>query len=174
MLERNEKREQFNTQPSSGKKVFLSVVILAIAIAVVAGWSMFGAQVAGGPEIVTAAQDGQIRLSASDFSDGKARFYRFQGKSGPVDFFVVQSKDGVIRSAFDTCDVCYKALKGYRQEGDEMVCNNCDQKFRTDKINVVKGGCNPAPLKRQQTGETLVIAASDIETGAWYFKGAVN
>lgn len=174
MSERNEKREQFNTQSTSGKKVFASGAILAIAIAVVAGWFIFGEQVADGPEIVTAAQDGQIRLAASDFSDGKARFYRFQGKSGPVDFFVVQSKDGVIRSAFDTCDVCYKALKGYRQEGDEMVCNNCDQKFRTDMINVVKGGCNPAPLKRQQAGDTLVIAASDIETGAWYFKGAVN
>ncbi|MDH3870419.1 MAG: DUF2318 domain-containing protein, partial [Desulfuromonadales bacterium] len=87
----------------------------------------------------------------------------------PVDFFVVRSHDGVIRSAFDTCDVCYKARKGYRQEGNEMVCNNCDQRFRTDKINEIKGGCNPAPLQRQLIGETLVLSTSDIEKGAWYF-----
>ena len=31
-----------------------------------------------------------------------------------------------------------------------MVCLNCDQRFPTDKVNVVKGGCNPAPLKRSQ------------------------
>jgi uncharacterized membrane protein len=75
----------------------------------------------------------------------------------------------VIRSAFDTCDVCYKARKGYRQEGNDMVCNNCDQRFRTDKINEIKGGCNPAPLQRQLIGETLVLSTSDIEKGAWYF-----
>ncbi len=84
---------------------------------------------------------------------------------------MVKSHDGVIRSAFDTCDVCYKALKGYRQEGNEMVCNNCDMRFKTDKINVVKGGCNPAPLQRQKAGDKIVIAAADIEKGGWYFKG---
>ena len=64
--------------------------------------------------------------------------------------------------------------KGYRQEGNDMVCNNCEQHFRTDLVNVVKGGCNPAPLRRQQVGETVVIAVNDIERGAGYFKTAVN
>jgi uncharacterized membrane protein len=124
--------------------------------------------------VVTAGADGKIRFAAADFNDGKARFYRLKAQSGPIDFFVVRSHDGVIRSAFDTCDVCYKSLKGYRQEGDDMVCNNCDQRFKTDMVNVVKGGCNPAPLQRQQVGETIVIVVNDIENGAWYFKGAVN
>jgi len=174
MSERETKREQFNEKPSSGKKLLAPVVVLVIAVVAVAVWFLFGAQTAGGPEIVSAGQDGLIRFAAADYNDGKARFYSFKGETGPVDFFVVRSHDGVIRSAFDTCDVCYKALKGYRQEGDDMVCNNCDQRFKTDMINVVKGGCNPAPLQRQQVGETIVIAANDIKSGAWYFKGAAN
>ena len=173
MSERETKREQFNEQSSSGKKMMIPIV-LVLAVVAVGGWFLFGQGGVGGPTLVEAGQNGKISFAAADFTDGKAKFYRFQGQSGPVDFFVVKSTDGVIRSAFDTCDVCYKALKGYRQEGHDMVCNNCDQRFPTDKVNIVKGGCNPAPLQRQQAGEKIVIAAIDIERGAWYFKGAVN
>jgi uncharacterized membrane protein len=174
MSERTTKREQFNEQPSSGKKILAPIAVLILAVIAVGGWFLMGPKAAGGPEVVSAGQDGMIKFESTDFSDGKAKFYRFNDQSGPIDFFVVRSHDGVIRSAFDTCDVCYKALKGYRQEGDEMVCNNCDMRFKTDMINVVKGGCNPAPLKRQQVGKTVVIAANDIQRGAWYFKGATN
>ena len=31
-----------------------------------------------------------------------------------------------------------------------MVCNNCGQKFSSDLINEIKGGCNPAPLERTE------------------------
>jgi len=174
MSEREAKREQFNEKTSSGKKLSAPVAVLVLAIVAVSGWFFLGPTAVGGPEVVSAGQDGMIRFAADDFNDGKAKFYRFQAESGPVDFFVVRSHDGVVRSAFDTCDVCYKALKGYRQEGDDMVCNNCDQRFKTDMINVVKGGCNPAPLQRQQAGEKIVIAANDIKAGAWYFKGSAN
>lgn len=174
MSERETKREQFNEQPSSGKKILAPIAVLILAVIAVGGWFLMGPKAAGGPEVVSAGQDGMIKFESTDFSDGKAKFYRFNDQSGPIDFFVVRSHGGVIRSAFDTCDVCYKALKGYRQEGDEMVCNNCDMRFKTDMINVVKGGCNPAPLKRQQVGKTVVIAANDIQRGAWYFKGATN
>jgi uncharacterized membrane protein len=83
----------------------------------------------------------------------------------------VKSIDGIVRAAFDACDVCYKSKKGYRQEGDNMVCNNCNQKFRTDQVNEVKGGCNPAPLNRRIEGTQVVISGQDILKGAWYFGG---
>ena len=169
MSERESKREQFNQKSVSGKKFLAPVIVAIVALAAVGGWFLFGQSTVGGPELVSAGQDGKIRFNAPDFNDGKARFYRFKGQTGTVDFFVVRSHDGVLRSAFDTCDVCYKARKGYRQEGDDMVCNNCDQRFRTDMVNVVKGGCNPAPLQRQLIGETLVLSTNDIEKGAWYF-----
>jgi len=172
MSERDAKREQFNEKPSSGKK-FLIPIVLVLAV-VAGGWFLFGQSVLAGHETVQAGQDGKLHFAAADFADGKAKFYRFEGNSGPIDFFVVRSQDGVIRAAFDTCDVCYREHKGYRQEGNDMVCNNCDQHFRTDLVNVVKGGCNPAPLQRQQDGEAVVIAANDIELGIGYFKNAVN
>jgi uncharacterized membrane protein len=174
MSEREAKREQFNEKPSSVNKLLIPVVLLVLAVAAAGGWYVLGQKTPGGHESVQAGQDGKLRFAAADFADGKARFYRFEGSSGAIDFFLVRSQDGVIRTAFDTCDVCYRERKGYRQEGNDMVCNNCDQHFRTDLVNVVKGGCNPAPLKREQVDETVVIAASDVERGIGYFKTAVN
>jgi uncharacterized membrane protein len=87
-----------------------------------------------------------------------------------VTFFVLKSDDGVIRSAIDACDVCYRAGKGYEQSGDEMVCQNCGMRFPSAKINEVKGGCNPAPLTRVIEGDKLVIAMADIDQNSWYCK----
>jgi uncharacterized membrane protein len=171
MSEREAKREQFSEETKSGNKLIIPIIVAIFAVIAAGGWFLFGAQSAGGPNVVNADQHGKIYFNADEYSDGLAKYYRYNGKNGPINFFLVKSHDGVIRSAFDTCDVCYKALKGYRQEGNEMVCNNCDMRFRTDRINVVKGGCNPAPLNRQQVSGQVVIAAADIEKGAWYFKG---
>ena len=119
-------------------------------------------------ETVTPA-NGRVVFDAADFSDGKAAYYTADVGGKPVNFFVLKSSDGVIRAAFDACDVCYPARRGYRQEGDFMVCNNCGQQFSSDRINIEKGGCNPSPLDRHVENDTLIIAASDIAKGARYF-----
>ena len=75
----------------------------------------------------------------------------------------------MVRAAFDACDVCFGAHKGYRQQGDLMICNNCNQQFPSVKINEVKGGCNPGPLERTVEGTDLVIRSTDIAAGSGYF-----
>jgi uncharacterized membrane protein len=89
-----------------------------------------------------------------------------------VRYFVLKSSDGVLRAAFDACDVCWPENKGYFQRGDYMVCRNCGRKFASIKVNEVKGGCNPAPLERSVVGEKLVIQMKDIELGKRYFNFA--
>lgn len=171
MSNREEKRAEFNNDERSGLKKFIPVIVAVVVLAGVTGWFMNGS-IASSPDGVTKVEphaDGNLRFAINDFADGKARFYRYQTEKGPIDFFLVKSNDGVIRAAFDSCDVCYRELKGYRQEGGEMVCNNCDQRFRTELVNEVKGGCNPAPLQRQQAGQQIMITAKDIETGSRYF-----
>ena len=80
-----------------------------------------------------------------------------------------RSSDGIIRAAFDACDVCWPAGKGYYQEGDYMVCRNCGRRFASVLVNEVKGGCNPAPLNRGVTGDKLLINVNDIVEGKQYF-----
>jgi uncharacterized membrane protein len=112
-----------------------------------------------------------VTIPVSQFANGKAHFFSYTQGEVSIDFFAVKSGDGVLRAAFDACDVCYRDKKGYRQEGDEMVCINCGQRFSTDRINEVKGGCNPAPLTRVVAGDYLVIHESDLRLGARYFEG---
>lgn len=99
----------------------------------------------------------------------KAKFFQAKVGGTPVRFFVMRSSDGVIRSALDSCDTCASKLKGYRQQGDFMVCNNCDQRFPSTKINVLRGGCNPVPLNNSVDGDVLNIKVADIQLGARYF-----
>jgi uncharacterized membrane protein len=115
--------------------------------------------------------NGQLEISVSEISDGKAHHYQVQADDGTmVDFFVLKSADGILRAAIDACDVCFRSGLGYYQEGDNMVCKNCGQKFASNKINVIKGGCNPAPLDRTIAGDKLVINMRDINMNSWYMK----
>ena len=152
----------------SRKSTFMGLGI-ALAIIAVAGFIVFGGGSGGGFTPV-AAEAGVVKIPVGQINDSMAHYYTYKASNGkPINFFVMKSSDGVMRAAFDACDVCYREKKGYRQEGDVMVCNNCGQRFPSTKINEIKGGCNPAPLGRTVQGDTLVINASDIEQGGWYF-----
>jgi len=110
-----------------------------------------------------------LKIQISKINDGKAHYYKTKAKDGTmVSFFLLKSNDNVIRAAIDSCDVCYRSGKGYIQDGDHMVCTNCGRRFVSDKINEVKGGCNPAPLERIIEGDTLVISMADINKNSWY------
>jgi uncharacterized membrane protein len=114
-------------------------------------------------------ENGLVRIPIKTINNGEAHYFSFKAQGRDIHFFVLRSRDGVIRAAFDACDVCFPKRKGYSQAGDFMICNNCGQRFHSTKINVLKGGCNPAPLRRMNDGEYLVIAANDIFTGYRYF-----
>lgn len=111
----------------------------------------------------------EIVFSAELFNEGKAKYFEQEFSAGTVRYFMVQSTDGVVRAAFDACDVCYRSKRGYMQVGDLMVCNNCGQAFPTNLINVEKGGCNPAPLEREVRGDNVVLKITDIEQGLRFF-----
>jgi uncharacterized membrane protein len=119
--------------------------------------------------LVEADESGWIRLPVSTFDDYAAHYYTYMLNDRPIEFFVLKSADGIVRSAFNACDVCYRSLKGYGQEGQIMVCNNCGSQFPADQINVVRGGCNPSPLERSVEDDDLVIHEDDIIVGVSYF-----
>jgi uncharacterized membrane protein len=104
------------------------------------------------------------------FRDGKARHFQYIAGNGmTIKYFILKSSDGVIRAAFDACDVCWPAAKGYYQDGDFMICRNCGRRFASVRVNEVRGGCNPAPLSREIVEGKLVIKVGDILEGKQYF-----
>jgi hypothetical protein len=112
----------------------------------------------------------EVAYPVKDFQNGKVRFYSYPaGNGATIKYFVLKSSDGVIRAAFDACDVCWREGKGYEQKGDFMVCKNCGRRFASVRVNEVQGGCNPAPLMRTIRGDKLVLQVKDILEGKPYF-----
>ena len=110
-----------------------------------------------------------VRIPLKALDSGKALFLSLESEGRQFYYFALKSPDGAYRAALDACDVCYRTNRGYRQELDEMVCNNCGQKFASDKIGEVKGGCNPHPLARRIEGPYLVIGKAEIVARKDYF-----
>lgn len=119
--------------------------------------------------LVAADGSGMVRFAVEEFDDNEAQHFTYVHDGEPIEFFVLKSIDGVIRAAFNACDVCYGAKRGYSQDGEAMICNNCGLSFPANRINIVQGGCNPAPLDRQIEGDELVINVADLATGARFF-----
>ncbi|WP_428559339.1 MAG: Fe-S-containing protein [Solidesulfovibrio sp. DCME] len=114
-------------------------------------------------------QGDAVTIPLADVSDGKAHFYAVTAGGKEVRFFAVKSADGKVRTAFDACDVCFPEKKGYRQEGEFMVCVNCGRRFHGSKVGEVHGGCNPAPLAAEVTGDSLRVPMAALTAGASYF-----
>lgn len=152
------------------KRSHLAVAAITV-IAIVSSFSLAFAWNFTVPAQEIKPVNGAFAFPVSAFADGKARHFEYKiSPNERVRFFIVKSTDGVIRAALDACEVCHRAKKGYVQQGNDMICVNCGLKFRTDKVNEVKGGCNPHPLNRTINGDTLVISQQEIAAGLPYFQ----
>ncbi len=110
-----------------------------------------------------------VKIPLKTLDSGKALFLSLESQGRQMYYFALKSRDGAYRAALDACDVCFKSNRGYRQEGDLMVCNNCGQTFPSNRVAEIKGGCNPHPLAREVDGQYLVIKKADIAERADYF-----
>jgi len=114
--------------------------------------------------------NGAVAIPIAKVSDGEAHFYRFPDSGKELKFFVVKGRDGVIRTAFDACDVCFREKKGYVQQGETMICRNCNMRFAISRIGPhAVGGCNPSYLPHRQLSGNIIISVPDLKAGARFF-----
>jgi hypothetical protein len=101
-----------------------------------------GAQGAGGGVIA----DKDVVIQVEEISS-TAKFYQTSVEGTRMEVIAVKASDGSIRTAFNTCQVCYDSGRGYYiQDGSALVCQNCGNRFRMDQVEAVSGGCNPVPI----------------------------
>jgi len=167
---RAQKRAQFE-EPRS--RTSLHLILAGVALVAVIAVAAFAVMNRGGgtPATATTASTpgGDVTMPVSQVNDGKAHFYTYDANGTTVKYFVLADKTGKVRAALDACEVCYGQKKGYHQQGDAMQCNNCGKIFPSAKINVITGGCNPIPLGRSISGDTLTITTNSLQGGAQYF-----
>jgi len=79
-----------------------------------------------------------------------------------MEILAVKAPDGTIRTAFNTCQVCYASGRGYFvQYNTVLVCQNCGRRFRMSQVERQAGGCNPVPIfsaNKTVTAETITIS----------------
>ena len=145
------------------KRNTLIAVVTVIAVAVTSYTIFFSNEDENNTTASTDAVingNGDIEIPISDITD-QAVFYAYDELDTKMEVIAVKASDGTIRTAFNTCQVCYSSGRGYYvQEGDSLICQNCGNRFRMDDVEVTKGGCNPVPIYDEQTeanSETIII-----------------
>ena len=171
-----EKREAKKSEVlGTGSKSHRPFILMAAGAVVIVGIAVFiflQQGTATGPvtaQTSSSSTASQVTFPASLFEDGRARHFEHVDGKFTIRYFILKSSDGIIRAAFDACDVCWRAGKGYYQDGDYMVCRNCGRRFASVLVNEVKGGCNPAPLNRTYKDGKVIIQVKDILEGKQFF-----
>ncbi len=105
-------------------------------------------------------------IPISDLSE-KATFYPVKVDGTEMEVIAGKDSQGKIRTAFNTCQVCYDSGNGYyRQLGEELVCQNCGNSFTMDVVGETGGGCNPVPILE----ENRIVTASEIQISYEFLK----
>lgn len=120
-----------------------------------------------------AANSGNLKIPKSEVSE-IAKFYAYNAGNTNMEVLAVKASDGTIRTAFNTCQVCYDSGRGYyKQQGNELVCQNCGNRFKLDRIEKLKGGCNPVPIlieNKTEDDENIIISQAFMEENKVLFE----
>jgi uncharacterized membrane protein len=144
----------------------IAVIVIAFAIKLPSKTNNKTAE--GNSDQVSVVKDNDIVIQTKDITE-TATFYPANINGTDLEVFAVKATDGSIRTAFNTCQVCYSSGKGYyKQEGDKLVCQNCGNQFGTDDVEVVKGGCNPVPITSEYktVSDDTITISKDVLTQA--------
>lgn len=165
------KMEEIGKSMGKSKKALFKWSALTVTVLLLGGGVVFALTIPGlGKGEKVKPENGSVSIQLSKVADGKAHFYRTDVGGKEIGFFLVKGSDGALHTAFDACDVCYRDKKGYFQDGDFMVCKNCNKKFAIVRIGPhAIGGCNPSYLPHRQSAGNVVISVTDLKTGARFF-----
>lgn len=105
-------------------------------------------------------ESGVITINKADITK-TATFVPVTSNGTYMELIAIRASDDTVRTALNTCQVCYASGRGYYEQlGDVLICNNCGNQFTIDQIEVVKGGCNPVPVlndMKDETEDTITI-----------------
>lgn len=98
--------------------------------------------------------EGDIVISKDEVGK-KVSFYPYEIDGINMEVMAVKSSDGGVRTAFNTCQICYSSGRGYYvQKGNSIVCQNCGNTYTADDVEIISGGCNPVPIFKKDKTET--------------------
>lgn len=161
-----------NREKSVHRKKTGPILAAAAAVVVIAGgvfvWNGFfsgGAKTEDTPAAVSAmdSKTGNLVIDKSKITE-TATFFPYSDDGVRMEVLALKAPDGTIRTAFNTCQVCYSSGRGYyKLDGTTLVCQNCGNRFAPDQVEVQRGGCNPVGITSEyktETADTITIEKS--------------
>ncbi len=152
------------------------IVAVFLLIIIAAGYkflvSLSGAVQSGDIPNNIKADNVDLEISKKDVTE-KVKFYSYDADGTYMEVLAVKADDGSIRTALNTCQICYNSGRGYyEQQGDTVVCQNCGNIFDIGSIEIVKGGCNPVPIfdeNKTISEEKIAISGDFLNNNKEYF-----
>ena len=162
------KRERMMKRKSTKLKkniALVSVIALAAAAAlfvIVTRVSAHNASLSSGlNRRMPLIADQDLVIQVADITEN-ALFYPVDIDNMRIEVFAVRAPDGTIRTAFNTCQICYASGRGYFvQVGSVLVCQQCGNHYEMSQVEMEAGGCNPVPIfpaDKIETPETITIS----------------
>jgi uncharacterized membrane protein len=162
MAQTNSKRKQPATKGPSRTGITVAIVVAVVAVTAVALKGAGGGDADGGSAAVAAVvKNADLVIPVGEISE-TARFYPVEIDGTMLEVIAMKAPDGTIRTAFNTCQVCYDSGRGYyKQDGSVLVCQNCGNRFGAEQVEVESGGCNPVPIfpeNKTVTDESITVS----------------
>lgn len=138
------------------KKYIMTIMMIILSLTTLSGCGKEKASTsASGVNAAEKISSGEsLKIPVKEISE-KASFYSVEVDGTQMEVIAVKDSDGNIRTAFNTCQICYDFGNGYyKQEGNELVCQNCGNSFTMEQVGESAGGCNPWPILEEDKTET--------------------
>jgi len=119
------------------------------------------------PATEVAFRDGQVSIPLAQVSDGDLHRFAARENGVEVRFWLYQKPDGKVATVFDACQICGPV--GFYKGPNGVICKNCAAPINGQSVGIT-GGCNPIPLRAEQTADTVIIRESDVAAGAHIFQ----
>lgn len=149
----------------------LALVSVTLALVLPLGTAAYAFGSAGyrpEPKPVTAIQDGMVHIPVEGMATGQLNLFGYQGDQAEVTFMVIKRDEDDYAVALNACSICPPL--GYHQEGEVLVCDNCNAPINLETVGM-PGGCNPIPLEASLAGGEVLIAFADIAGAQAVFSG---
>jgi len=111
--------------------------------------------------------NGQLSIPLAQMSDGDLHRFEAKENGAEVRFWLYRKPDGKVATVFDACEIC--GAVGFYKGPNGVICKNCAAPINASSIGM-HGGCNPIPLKSEQTSDAIIIREADVAAEAHLFQ----
>lgn len=152
------------------KQIIIGTSVLVCIIALIAVWIITARPASVSTISIAPDSNGDLRVAVDSLQD----HLNYIDYGGAEELIFWKDGDGVIRTAFDTCEECYSGGNvHFTLSGDTLTCSLCGT---TQSVSILGtdgwGGCKPVSITtdmRNDAGTEVVIPAAILAYAADMF-----